>query len=85
MADLSQTVHSVTAEESVTTLEWRHLRLHVVTREPLSADQVRTIKRALSKVASVGQFADVLGMALGRSVRIKTERPSPDIRLEVWR
>ncbi len=28
MADLSQTVHSVAAEESVTTLEWRHLHLH---------------------------------------------------------
>jgi hypothetical protein len=85
MTDPSQIVNRVTAEESVVTFEWRHLHLHIVTREPLSADQVRTIKRALSKVASVGQFADVLGMVLGRSVQIRTERPSPDIRLEVCR
>ncbi|MGA3031559.1 MAG: hypothetical protein ABSE58_12670 [Candidatus Limnocylindrales bacterium] len=85
MADLSQTVHSVAAEESVTTFEWRHLHLHIVTREPLSSDQVRTIERVLSKVGSVGQFADVVGMVLGRSVRIRTKRPSPDIRLEVGR
>ena len=84
-ADPSQIVPSLTAGESVATFEWRHLQLHIVTREPLSADEVRTIKRVLSKVSSVGQFADVLGMVLGRSVRIRTERPSPDIRLEVWR
>ena len=85
MTDPSQTVDRFAAEESVATFEWRHLHLHVVTREPLSVDEVSTIKRVLSKVASVGEFADVLGMLLGRSVRIRTARPSPDIRLEVWR
>ena len=83
MADPSQTVRSVAAAENVATFEWHNLYLHVVTREPLSADQVRTIERVLPKVASVGQFADVVGMVLGRHVRIRTERPSPDIRLEV--
>jgi hypothetical protein len=80
---LSQTVSSVADAESVATFEWRNLHLHIVTREPLSADQVRTIERALPKVASVGLFADAVAMLLGRSVRIRTERPSPDIRLEV--
>jgi hypothetical protein len=37
----------------------------------------------MPRVVSVGQFADVVGMVLGRSVRIRTERPSPDIRFEV--
>jgi hypothetical protein len=83
MVDRSQTVSIVAAEESVATFEWRNLHLHIVTREPLSVDQVRTIKRVLPKVVSVGLFADVVGMLLGRSVRIRTERPSPDIRLEV--
>ena len=85
MADPSQTVRSVAAAENVRTFEWRKLHLHVVTREPLSADQVLTIERVMPKVASVGQFADVLAMVLGRQVRIRTERPSPDIRLEVGR
>lgn len=90
MTDPSQTVRTVApaesmSTESMSTFEWHSLHLHVVTREPLSLDQVRTIQRALAKVASVGQFADVLGMILGRSVRIRTERPSPDIRLEVGR
>ncbi len=83
MADTSQTISSVAHAESVASLEWHGLHLHIVTREPLSADQVRTIKRVLPKIVSVGQFADVLGMVLGRSVRIRTERPSLDIRLEV--
>jgi hypothetical protein len=81
----SQTVSSVADAESVATFEWRNLHLHIVTRKPLSADQCRTIERVLPKVASVGLFADVVGMLLGRSVWIKTERPSPDIRLEVGR
>jgi hypothetical protein len=85
MADPSQKVPNVEAAESVATFEWRNLHLHVVTREPLSADHVRTIERMLPKVASVGQFADVLGMLLGRHVQIRAERPSPDVRLEVGR
>jgi hypothetical protein len=76
-------VRSVAAQESITTFEWRDLHLHVVTRETLSADQLRTIARMLPKVPSVGAFADLLGMVLGRHVQIRTERPSPDVRLEV--
>jgi len=91
MIDRSQTVQGTTATEtltdaeSVSTFEWRGLHLHIVTREPLSAEQVLTIERILKKAASVGLFADVLGMMLGRSVRIRTERPSPDVRLEAGR
>jgi hypothetical protein len=83
MIDQSFIVRGVSTAESVATFEWRDLHLHVVTREPLLADQLRTVERMLPKVASVGQFADLLGMVLGRHVRIRTERPSPDIRLEV--
>lgn len=83
MGNPSQIVRSDSDAESVATFEWRKLHLHVVTREPLSPDQVGMIKRVLPKVRSVGQFADVVGMVLERSVRIRAERPSPDIRLEV--
>jgi hypothetical protein len=85
MVEPSQSVSVVAAAESVATFEWRNLHLHIVTRDPLSADEVRTIGLVLPKVKSVGQFADVVGMVLGRSVRIKTERPSPDVRFEVGR
>ena len=80
---MSQSITDAAAAESVETFHWRKLHFHVVTREPLPADQVRMIERVLPKVQSVGQFADVIGMLLGRSVRIRTERPSPDIRFEV--
>lgn len=80
---MSQTIPGAAAAESVATFEWRRLNFHVVTREPLPTDQVRMIERVLPKVKSVGQFADVVGMLVGRSVRIRTERPSPDIRFEV--
>jgi hypothetical protein len=83
MAQTSQAVAGVVAGESVATFEWRNLHVHIVSREPLSADQIGTIKRVLPKVASVGQFADVVGTVLGRSVRVRTSRPSPDIRFEV--
>jgi len=85
MAYSSQTVGSVAAAESVATFEWRKLHFHIVTRESLMPDQVSMIERVLPKVKSVGQFADVVGMVLGRSVRIRTERPSPDVRFEVGR
>jgi hypothetical protein len=85
MADMTQIVRSVADAESVVTFEWRNLHLHVVTSEPLLPDQNLQIQRVLPKVTSVGQFADVLGMVLGRAVRIRTERPSPDIRFEVGR
>jgi hypothetical protein len=83
MADTSQTTPTTAGAECVATFEWRHLHFHVVTREPLTDEQVGMIRRVLPKVASVGQFADVVGMLFGRGVRIRTERPSPDIRLEV--
>ena len=85
MAYSTRIVAEVAAEESIAIFEWRNLHIHVVTREPLTADEVRTIERVLPKVASVGQFADVVGMVFGRSVRIRTQRPSTDIRLEVGR
>jgi hypothetical protein len=85
MTDPSQTVSGIETEDSVATFEWQSLHLHVVTLEPLSADEARTIERALPKVASVGSIADLLSMILGRSIRIRTERPSSDIRLEVGR
>lgn len=83
MTDPTQTAHRLAAEESIATFEWRGLHLHVVTREPLSVDQIGTIERMLPKIPSVGVFADLLGIVLGRHVRLKAERPSPDIRLEV--
>ena len=83
MAHTSQTVPGVASAESVTTFEWRKLHFHIVTRDPLLPYQINTIERVMPKVVSVGQFADVVGMVLGRSVRIRTERPSPDIRFEV--
>ncbi len=83
MVDTVQATPKAVDAECVATFEWRYLHIHVVTREPLSADQFRMVSRALPKVTSVGMFADLLGMMLGRGVRIRTERPSPDIRLEV--
>ena len=69
--------------ESIVTFEWHDLHLHVVTREPLPADTLRTIERMVQKVSGVGAFADLVGMIVGRHVRIRTERPSLDVRLEV--
>ena len=73
----------VAEDESVATFEWHDLHFHVVTREPVPADQLQTIERMVRKVPSVGAFADLLGMVLGRHVRIRTERPSPDVWFEV--
>ena len=73
----------VAKDESVATFEWHDLHFHVITRDPVSADQLQTIERMVRKVPSVGAFADLLGMVLGRHVRIRTERPSPDVRFEV--
>jgi muramoyltetrapeptide carboxypeptidase LdcA involved in peptidoglycan recycling len=85
MADSSPTIRAAESAESVATFEWRNLHLHVVTWEPLSADQVNLIERMLPKIKSVGQFADVVGMLLGRHVKVVAERPSTDVRLEVGR
>jgi hypothetical protein len=69
--------------ESVETFEWRNLRFRVVTAEPLLVGQVQALRQTLPKVASVGMFAGVLGMIVGRRVRIRTVRPSPDVTFEV--
>ena len=71
--------------ECIETFTWRDLRFHVVTHEPLTPDQIRTFGQTLPKVTRVGLFAEVVAMVLGRHVRIRTERPSPDIRFEVGR
>jgi hypothetical protein len=83
VTEAPQTVRSFSADEVITSYAWQGLGLHVVTREPLSPDQARTIERMIPRIPSVGVFADLLGMILGRRVRIRAERPSPDIRFEV--
>ena len=83
LPDLSNAVDRVEAAESVVSFRWRDLRFHVVTREPLCAQELHTIEGLARKVTSVGMFADALAMVTGRSVRIRTERPSPDVRFEV--
>jgi hypothetical protein len=72
-----------TAPECVETFAWHDLRFHVVTRDPLTADQVRTLRKALPKIDRVGRFAELVAMLLGRHVQIRTVRPSPDIRFEI--
>jgi hypothetical protein len=54
-----------------------------VTRDPLSPEQIRTLRKALPRIERVGVFAEVVAMILGRHVQIRTVRPSPDIRFEV--
>jgi hypothetical protein len=71
--------HAVSVAEFV----WRDLRFRVVTTDPLTADQRHVIEGALPKVGSVGRFADVLGIVLGRRVRVRGERPSPEVTFEV--
>jgi hypothetical protein len=70
-------------QECVETFAWNHLRFHVVTRDPLTTDQVRTMRKALRKIDRVGRFAELVAMILGRHVQIRTVRPSPDIRFEI--
>lgn len=82
MTDL---IRGADAPDSIEPFIWHDLRFHVVTREPLTADQLKTLRRALHKIDRVGQFAEVVAMVLGRHVQIRTERPSPDIRFEVGR
>ena len=83
MGMFSQAEHAVTREPSIATFEWRGLHLHVATREPLPVDQARAIERMVRKVPSVGVFADLVGMIVGRHVRVRTERPSPDVWFDV--
>ena len=83
MTDPGRTIPGVDRSASRTTFDWRGLHLHVITADALTPDQVRTIQRALRWIESVGQFADLLGMVLGRRVRITTDRPSTEVRLDV--
>lgn len=85
MTPVSDTVRTTDAQECIETFAWRDLRFHVVTHEPLSTDQIRTIRQTLPKINRVGLFAEVVAMVLGRHVQIRTERPSRDIRFEVGR
>jgi len=82
MTDL---VRNANAPESIETFAWRELRFHVITREPLTPDQLRTLRQTPPKIDRIGRFADVLAMVLGWHVQIRTERPSPEIRFEVGR
>jgi hypothetical protein len=68
---------------SVVEFAWHDLRFRVMTPDPLTDDQRQVIEGALPKIGSVGSFADVLGIVLGRRVRVRTERPSPDVTFEV--
>lgn len=76
-------VRSPEAPECIESFEWHDLNFHVVTAGPLTADQVKVLRRTLPKIARVGIFAEVVAMTLGRHVQIRTVRPSPDIRFEV--
>jgi UTP-glucose-1-phosphate uridylyltransferase len=68
---------------SVAEYAWHDLRFRVVTPDPLTDDQRHVIEGALPKIGSVGSFADVLGIVLGRRVRVRAERPSPEVTFEV--
>ena len=85
MTPTTDTVRDADVKDCTETFTWRDLRFHVVTHDPLTADQIRTIRRTLPKINRVGLFAEVVAMVLGRHVQIRTERPSPDIRFEVGR
>ncbi len=85
MTDRTDIVPVAPQGTSTETFAWRDLRFHVVTPEPMTPDQIRTIRQAVPKTPSVGRFADLLGYVLGRHVRIHTERPSADVTFEVAR
>ena len=71
------------AQTVETTFEWRDLRFHVVTHEPLTESELVFLRQVLRRLDRVGTFADALGYTFGRSVRIRTTRPSPDIWFDV--
>jgi hypothetical protein len=85
MPQASETAGIAQHADSVETFEWRGLHFHVVTPEPMTGQQVRVVRQALSSIASVGRFADLLGIVFERHVTIRTERPTPDVRFEVSR
>lgn len=81
----SQTDRTAGATENGETFHWRGLQFHVVTPDPMTREQVDLIRKATGSIASVGRFADLLGIVFGRHVTIRGERPSTDIRFEVGR
>ena len=83
MTDTSEVARPAAHDVSVVTFAWRDLHFHVATPYPLLDAHVRAVAETLPKVASVGQFADLLAIVLGRRVRIQTVRPSLDVRFEV--
>ena len=83
MIDPREILPVAVSDVSVATFAWRDLRFHVVTKDPLTGEQERAIRQTLPRVATVGRFADVLGIILGRRVRIRTDRPSRDVSFEV--
>ena len=83
MTEPRQSPPDTTRAVSVAEFAWHDLRFRVVTTDPITDDQRHVIEGALPKIGSVGRFADVLGMVLGRRVRIRGERPSPEVTFEV--
>jgi len=79
----SDIVRTSDPPECIESFDWRTLHFHVVTRDPLTPEQIRQLRKTLSKIDRVGLFAEVIAMILGRHVQIRTVRPSPDIRFEV--
>ena len=73
------------AGESVETFAWRDLRFHVITPGPLTTEQMQFLSRSVRKIDRVGQFAELVAMVTHSHVRIRTERPSVDVRFEVSR
>ena len=83
MTEPRQSPPDTTRAVSVAEFAWHDLRFRVVTTDPITDDQRHVIEGALQKIGSVGRFADVLGIVLGRRVRIRGERPSPEVTFEV--
>jgi hypothetical protein len=73
----------VDAGEHIALFTWRDLTFHVVTKEPLTTEQTQILGRSVRKIERVGLFAELVAMVTGRHVRIRTERPSTDVRFEV--
>ena len=62
---------------------WRDLRFHVVTRQPPTDAQLKSMRQVIGHLDQVGSFAATLGVMYSRRVRIRTTRPEPDIWFEV--
>lgn len=62
---------------------WRDLRFHVVTRQPPTDAQLKSMRQVIGHLDRVGSFAATLGVMYSRRVRIRTTRPEADIWFEV--